>query len=500
MHKKSVHSPCHPANSQPLGYFHRHGAIVVESAPVLAHLAPAPLKTRIAGNIITMSRGLAFQVLTPVILLLAGFLALLARLGASHYQQARAEALLRLKRLAAACAGVTIPRTPLVLEIMRDMSGAELVVCGPDGLPMADEAGLPLSTLPLAGPLPDTRAPANLDWPNRRWLASLVPLDRENRHFLAALVDRDPIDSAAREALLGTVVAGTAAGLPCLAMALWLASRMGGRLARLKRQTERIAQGDFAPIDIPSGTKELEDLGRAINAMAFRLRAHEDELRASERASLVGQLGAGVAHQVRNAATGARLAIQLHAKSAGEPIPEDLVVALRQLDLIELQSRQMMDLARPPRPDRKLVDPVGLVDDVVNLAGPKCRHAMITLDWQAPEKPSAPIVADAEALRMALLNIVMNAVEAAGPRGLVRVRLAPGESGSASFRVADNGQGPSPRLAGRLFQPFASTKREGIGLGLAVARRVARDHGGDVSWTREGDETVFTLTTKAPSP
>jgi signal transduction histidine kinase len=447
-----------------------------------------------------MSRGLPFQVLAPVILLLAGFLSLLAWLGASQRQQSRAEALLRLKRLAAACAGVTIPRTPLVLEIMSDMSGAELVVCGPDGIPVADEAGNALSTLPVSGPLPSAPTPGNLDWPDRRWLASLVPLDKESRYFLAALVDRDPIDRAARDALKGTIVAGTAAGLPCVAMALWLASRLGGRIARLKRQTERIAHGDFAPIDIPSGTTELEDLGRAVNAMASRLRAHEEESRAAERASLVGQLGAGVAHQVRNAATGARLALQLHAKSAGEPMPEELAVAIRQLDLIELQSRQMMDLARPPRLDREAVDPAVLLDDVVALAGPKCRHAMITLDWNRPVIPAPAIHADAEALRMALLNIVMNAVEAAGPRGLVRVSLAWGPDGSATFTVADNGPGPPPRLAGRLFEPFASGKRVGIGLGLAVARRVARDHGGDVSWLRDRDETVFTLRIKAPAP
>jgi signal transduction histidine kinase len=246
---------------------------------------------------------------------------------------------------------------------------------------------------------------------------------------------------------------------------------------------------------------ELEELGRAINAMATRLRVHEAELRVSERSGLVGQLGAGVAHQVRNSATGARLAVQLHAKALGNPMPEDLAVAIRQLDLIEIQARQLLELGRPSARSKTLVNPTALADDVASMVGPRCRHSGITLEWRHPRESSPPILADAESLRMALLNLVTNAVEAAGPRGEVRVSLAGHADGSIEFTIQDNGPGPAPHLVDRLFEPFATGKREGIGLGLAVARRVAREHGGDVSWRRDGAITTFTLTTgKAENP
>ena len=448
-----------------------------------------------------MFRRLAFQILAPVILLLAGIVSLFAWLGFEQSRQAKQEALLRLDRLAAACSEVTIPRTRFILEIMRGMSGAELIICAADGHPATDEAGAPLATIPINGPLPTQTMAANLDWPGRRWLGCRIPWGKENQFTVAALVDRDSIEQAARNALLGTIGIGSAIGLPCVAFALWLASRLARRIAGVMRQTERIAQGDFSPIDIPEGTMELEELGRAINAMATRLRVHEVELRAAERSGLVGQLGAGVAHQVRNSATGARLAVQLHAKALGDPMPEDLRVAIRQLDLIEMQARQLLELGRPSQRQWTLVDPARLADDVVAMLGPRCRHAGIALEWRRPMEPVPPLLADGEGLRMALLNLVTNAVEAAGPRGEVHLSLAENHDHFIEFAIRDNGPGPAPQLVDRLFEPFATAKREGIGLGLAVARRVAREHGGDVSWRRDGTMTTFTLTArKAETP
>ena len=448
-----------------------------------------------------MFRKLAFQILAPVILLLAGIMALFAWLGFEQRRQAHREVLVRFDRLAQACAGVTIPRTRLILEVMRGMSGAELILCGLDGTPASDEAGILLSTIAIEGPLPALDSAASIAWPGRRWVGCRIPWGRENQFTVVALVDRDSIEKAARNGILGTIGIGCAIGVPCVAFALWLASRLTRRIASVIRQTERIAQGDFAPIDIPEGTMELEELGRAINAMATRLRVHEAELRVSERSSLVGQLGAGVAHQVRNSATGARLAVQLHAKALGNPMPEDLAVAIRQLDLIEIQARQLLELGRPSARSKTLVNPAALADDVASMVGPRCRHSGITLEWRHPLESSPPILADAESLRMALLNLVTNAVEAAGPRGEVRVSLAGHADGSIEFTIQDNGPGPAPHLVDRLFEPFATGKREGIGLGLAVARRVAREHGGDVSWRRDSAITTFTLTTgKAKNP
>ena len=93
--------------------------------------------------------------------------------------------------------------------------------------------------------------------------------------------------------------------------------------------------------------------------------------------------------------------------------------------------------------------------------------------------------ADSEQLRQMLLNLVLNAIEAAGARGRVRLELR--SSGSqATVRIYDSGPGPPPQIADRLFEPFATGKPEGIGLGLTVARQIADAHGGRLTFESDG--------------
>src|SRR5205085_3088441 len=102
------------------------------------------------------------------------------------------------------------------------------------------------------------------------------------------------------------------------------------------------------------------------------------------------------------------------------------------------------------------------------------------------------LLGDPAQLGHLLLNVLTNAVEAAGPGGRVEVR-AGREDSRAFVEVFDSGPGPSPEVAAKLFEPFVTGKPEGVGLGLAVARRVARAHGGDITWERRGGRTGFRI-------
>jgi signal transduction histidine kinase len=97
-----------------------------------------------------------------------------------------------------------------------------------------------------------------------------------------------------------------------------------------------------------------------------------------------------------------------------------------------------------------------------------------------------------EQLSQLFLNIVTNAIEAAGPGGSVEVSLRPSE-GHIQVRVSDSGPGPPPQVAEQLFEPFVTGKPDGVGLGLAVAREIAQSHGGKIWWERDGGRTVFTV-------
>ncbi len=133
-----------------------------------------------------------------------------------------------------------------------------------------------------------------------------------------------------------------------------------------------------------------------------------------------------------------------------------------------------------------------VVDELVQLVSPACQHRKVELAVDCPAGWNTRLSADAGQLRQTLLNLVLNAVEAAGPRGRVRIELR-AAAGQATVRIYDSGPGPPPQVADRLFEPFATGKPEGIGLGLTVARQIAEAHGGSLTFKSDGG-TCFCLT------
>jgi signal transduction histidine kinase len=143
------------------------------------------------------------------------------------------------------------------------------------------------------------------------------------------------------------------------------------------------------------------------------------------------------------------------------------------------------------------VDLGDLVDELLPLVRPAANHAGVTLDCQIAAK-DLHVRGDEEALGQVILNLLLNAVEAAQQNGLqrseqrrvsVEVR-ATGEDG-AQIVISDTGAGPAEAVAESLFEPFVSDKAEGAGLGLAVAKDVVAAHGGTIAWKRENGMTRF---------
>jgi signal transduction histidine kinase len=270
-----------------------------------------------------------------------------------------------------------------------------------------------------------------------------------------------------------------------------VAHRLSVRLQSVRERVAAIAAGDFRELNQREVGDEVDDLVRSVNRMASQLRQMRETIRRTERAGVLAQLAAGLAHQLRNAATGARMAVQLHARRC--PTPESdgsLGVALRQLSLCEEQVKGLLSMDRAAVASPSLLDAAGVVEEVASLVEPTCRHLGVDL---APHIIGHLLVhADLENLRAAILNLSLNAIEAAGPGGKVRLEWST-EAGWARFDVIDDGPGPSPELAPTMFEPFVTGKPEGVGLGLALANRVALDLGGRLSWSRTGGETRFRL-------
>jgi signal transduction histidine kinase len=410
-----------------------------------------------------------------------------------------------LRRVVGTLTEAPFPLTDWVLRKMSGLSGAEFVLLDEENrvqgstLRLGRDEGDTLARLPGDERLKNLAARAVVVLGGRAYLGGRVPVARRGSPrtgWLVVLYPEDQWGRVAREAAYPALLSGAIAAVAVMALTTMLARRFVRPIQQLGDQTAAIASGQFRPVNVGRRNDEIRDLAVSINQMTGQLSRYEDEVRRNERLRTLGQLGAGMAHQLRNAATGARMAIELHQRNClAGPADESLGVAMRQLRLMESYLQRFLDLGRGrPMPKRplKLAE---LLQNVVELVRPACAHAKIELQWQSCTEP-LEVLGDPEALQQLVVNLVLNAVEAAASRQdevapQVTVELVRKPAGRVLIRVGDSGPGPAAETRDRLFEPFVTDKPDGTGLGLYVARQVAEAHQGTIGWRRENERTWF---------
>lgn len=394
------------------------------------------------------------------------------------------------------------PLTESVLRQAKSLSGADLVVTDAQGMVVA-------SSTPAVEPDQSLQAP--LDASQGTGLGNPLQIQGEE-YFHRAITTlsqagKQPLvlhvlypERSYRESLRQAMVPPLVVGGIALAVVVLIAGSLSARLSRpialLQRQVGRIAEGDFQPLPLPERDDELRDLAVSVNSLAQQLTTLTQVMKRSERLALLGQLSGGLAHHLRNDITGVRLAIQLHQRSCRADDRESLDVALRQLTLSEEYLQRLLAIGQPRDPERKRCDLKAIVTELVELHGPTFQHRKVRLEAVLGDR-SIPLCADAKQLGQLLLNLLLNAIEAAGPGGWVRIETGVRDDRRQAYvRMLDSGIGVPAEVADKLFEPFATSKPEGIGLGLAVARQIARAHEGDLIYYRNsetGGATCFEL-------
>jgi signal transduction histidine kinase len=377
---------------------------------------------------------------------------------------------------------------------MKGLSGAEYLLIDTTGERFATLIGqidqLPTADVPESGPREPTLGDRILVEQTAYFCRGIKLKNPQGGPGATVyiLYPESLLNEAIWQAIRPSLVLGISGGLVAVGITLVGGQRLVGRIRDLERRTRLIAGGDFSPMPVPNRNDELRDLACSVNEMAGRLSQFQDAIARSERTRLLGQVSSGLAHQLRNAATGAKLAVQLHAESCPGGDREALDIAERQLSRMAIDLNRFFDLGRAGQ-RRQQCSLTDLIDEVVELLQAQCRHAHVDVTWKKPGG-DAGVMGDYGQLGHLILNLLGNAVEAASPGGSVEVRLIQQESNWA-LEVADSGPGPPSDIADRLFEPFVTGKTEGIGLGLSVAKQVAESHGGTIHWRREKDRTVF---------
>lgn len=238
----------------------------------------------------------------------------------------------------------------------------------------------------------------------------------------------------------------------------------------------------------------LQRLAAEVGTVVGRLQAAERDAARREQLAAVGQLAAGLAHEMRNPLTAIKVLVQAATRRADGAglCGRDLAIVREEVDRLAGTIQTFLDFARPPRPEARRVDAAAVARDVLGLVAARATQQGVRLD---PCPPSGPVVvqADPAQLRQLVLNLVLNALDATPAGGTVAV-TARTQPLWALVEVADTGSGLPGELGDRIFDPFVSTKETGTGLGLTICRRVAEAHGGALTAAdRPGGGAVFTV-------
>jgi signal transduction histidine kinase len=284
-------------------------------------------------------------------------------------------------------------------------------------------------------------------------------------------------------ALLGTVILGWVWGRSFIQ-----------RIFALTRVTRAIADGRMDERVVLTGQDEIRQLGDAFNSMADRLVELQEEIRKQERQAMFGRIAAGLVHDlshpIQNIGNSCKLIQKMfedaeYRETFKRTVERELVIIKRVLD-------DLRNIARPIPLERFPVDLNRTVADAAEAMEQHAETAGLTLRTElSPE--TMFIEGDVFALGRVYRNLILNAIQATAPGGLIVV-ASEARGDRVQVRIYDTGCGiPAERL-GQIFEDFVTTKRRGLGLGLAISKKIVEQLGGTISVASEvGKGTTFVL-------
>ena len=284
-------------------------------------------------------------------------------------------------------------------------------------------------------------------------------------------------------ALLGTIVLGY----------LWGRSFIQ-RIFALTRVTRSLAEGKMESRVAPTGHDEIRELGDAFNSMADKLVELQENIRKQERQVMFGRIAAGLVHDlshpIQNIGNSCKLILKMWDDMEYRDTFRRMVE--REMQVVKRVLEDLQNIAKPIPLERFPIELNRTVGDAIESMQGLAETAGITLKVELAPEP-AYIEGDLFALGRVYRNLVVNAIQATAPGGLV-VAAVESQDERVQVRVYDTGCGIPPDRLQAIFEDFVTTKRRGLGLGLAISRKIVEQLGGRISVASEvGKGTTFVL-------
>lgn len=251
-------------------------------------------------------------------------------------------------------------------------------------------------------------------------------------------------------------------------------------------------------LDVRADVKSKDDIGRlaeAFNSLVSKLeqarrkveKYHYEQMKRADRLASIGEMAAGIAHEIKNPLAGIAGVIQVLKKDmpATDQRRAVLEEVLSQVERMDKAVRNLLSFARPPEPKTTLVDINEVIGKLLDFLAPQFAKYGIS----AERRLSAGIPwlsLDTDLIQQAFLNIALNAVQAMpeGGKFTVETSFEPASDvrpGVVRITFTDTGKGISPDVLGRIFSPFFTTRQQGTGLGLSITQRIVEQHNGEIS-------------------
>lgn len=354
--------------------------------------------------------------------------------------------------------------------------------------------------------------------PQRRSLYSYFPNLMDGRLGAIEVSSRLSDDDAeSRQIWFNAILTISAMALLSIGMIMTAGVRWIARpLEQLTQKMKRVGEGDFASdLDIRS-RDELGELGAAVNQMCERLRTQQaaieaesrqkiealEQLRHADRLKTIGQLAAGVAHEVGtplNVVSGRASMILDDANLDPERVRANARAIKTESERISTMIQRLLAYARRDPSQKMAGNLQEVIRHAVDLLTPLAEKERVSLQVKVP--PQAAAEFDFGQIQQVIMNLVDNAIEASPPGGKVEIELHRDDSGALwKLSVADEGKGIPEGQREILFEPFFTTKEagEGTGLGLSISREIVEAHGGTLEVEGiEGEGARFVVTLPA---
>jgi len=325
-------------------------------------------------------------------------------------------------------------------------------------------------------------------------------LDHYGWLFIAEVPASDALRDLGTLRTLSLVLGGVFA-LLVLSVGWWMAGSMVAPLQRLVSATRGLGGGDLTVRVSDPGADEIGELMEAFNEMAAAMAAdreriaglHRREIERAQQLATVGELASGVAHEIKNPVVGISNGLDLVLRRVDDPDLTPITDEMkRQLSRIEGAVRDLLAFAKPASPRLAPTDINHVVERALSLVGPAAGKRHVNLDTELDE--ALPLLTvDAEMIRQALVNLLLNAVHASPDGGSVRVTSTAARD-RVLVAIEDRGPGLGADEVERIFKPFYTTRHSGTGLGLSITRGIVEQHGGKVNVTSlPGKGATFTV-------